>query len=64
MKDIKDNVQKVEGANVFLLGHKCYRCKHEWLPSDKDILPKVCPKCKSPYWDRQKVRFTKNDKKR
>ena len=28
------------------------RCGHKWLPKEetKDK-PKVCPKCKSPYWD-------------
>lgn len=33
---------------VQLWGYRCVRCGHEWLPRD----PKVCPKCKSPYWDR------------
>lgn len=26
----------------------CLRCGHEW-PTTGD--PRVCPKCKSPYWD-------------
>ncbi len=43
-----------KGANVVLIGNKCYRCNHEWLPKDKDKIPKVCPKCKSPYWDKPK----------
>jgi len=30
---------------------KCERCKHEWITRSKEI-PKVCPKCKSPYWDK------------
>ena len=29
------------------------RCGHEWVPRDSKE-PKVCPKCKSPYWDRPK----------
>jgi predicted Zn-ribbon and HTH transcriptional regulator len=37
---------------VKLLGYRCERCGHEWLPRDKDHTPRVCPKCKSPYWDR------------
>ncbi|MEM5836300.1 MAG: hypothetical protein QXR09_02075 [Candidatus Aenigmatarchaeota archaeon] len=43
---------------VTLLGYRCFRCKHEWLPRGKNI-PKVCPRCKSPYWDRpkKKLRF-------
>lgn len=33
----------------------CERCEHKWLPrdaeSDEPKLPRVCPKCKSPYWN-------------
>lgn len=36
---------------VKLWGYRCERCDHEWLPRDKSKDPKVCPKCKSPYWD-------------
>lgn len=31
---------------------KCSRCKHEWTPRKKDVV--ACPKCKSPYWDRER----------
>jgi len=27
---------------------KCLRCKHEWPTRGE---PRVCPKCKSPYWN-------------
>lgn len=36
---------------VKLDGYRCERCEWEWLPRDKTKDPKVCPKCKSPYWD-------------
>jgi rubrerythrin len=29
----------------------CERCGHEWYPRGEEK-PRVCPKCKSPYWDR------------
>lgn len=35
----------------------CERCEHQWIPRDPftdpgpEDLPKVCPKCKSPYWN-------------
>jgi DNA-directed RNA polymerase subunit RPC12/RpoP len=30
----------------------CERCEHDWVPRDAEAeLPKVCPKCKSPYWN-------------
>jgi len=28
----------------------CERCGHEWITRNLKK-PKVCPKCKSPYWD-------------
>jgi DNA-directed RNA polymerase subunit RPC12/RpoP len=39
-------------ARVKLSGYRCERCDHEWVPREKDQEPRVCPKCKSPYWDR------------
>ena len=29
----------------------CYRCGFTWKPKSRR-LPSVCPRCKSPYWDR------------
>jgi hypothetical protein len=37
---------------VKLDGCRC-RCGHEWLPRGAEK-PRVCPKCKSPNWDREK----------
>jgi predicted Zn-ribbon and HTH transcriptional regulator len=50
------------GANIFIVGNKCYRCGHEWIPSNKNQTSKVCPRCKSPYWDRPKINFGKGKK--
>lgn len=36
---------------VQLWGYRCERCSHEWVPRDKSQEPKVCPRCKSAYWD-------------
>lgn len=33
-------------------GFKCERCSHEWIPHNINNKPTVCPKCKSPYWDK------------
>ena len=35
----------------------CERCKHKWYPRSPEVV--ICPKCKSPYWDKKKVRLTK-----
>lgn len=35
------------------MGYRCTRCSHEWLPmKSSSEPPRICPKCKSPYWDR------------
>lgn len=37
------------------MGFRCERCSHEWIPrGDNENDPKVCPKCKSAYWDTPK----------
>ncbi len=38
---------------ITLRGYLCERCGHKWLPKDESMKdkPKVCPRCKSPYWD-------------
>ena len=41
-------------AKVMLQGYQCERCGHKWVPRNKDENPNVCPKCKSPYWDKPK----------
>jgi len=38
-------------ARVTLNGFRCERCEHQWVPRSKDEEPRVCPKCKSPYWN-------------
>ncbi len=37
---------------ITVMGFRCERCSHEWIPRDVEQEPAVCPKCKSPYWDR------------
>jgi DNA-directed RNA polymerase subunit RPC12/RpoP len=38
---------------IKITGYNCERCTHEWTPRSDD-LPTVCPKCKSPYWNKEK----------
>ncbi len=50
---------RVKEVTVYI----CERCEHEWVPriqpkrkgkpTEAD-LPTVCPKCKSPYWNRKR----------
>ena len=35
----------------------CQRCGHKWLP--RAFQRKVCPKCKSPYWDKERTRHAR-----
>lgn len=39
---------------ITIMGYRCERCEHEWIPRAQDRQPTICPKCKSPYWDRPK----------
>lgn len=42
----------------------CLRCNYKWLPKNNKI-PKVCPKCHNPNWDkRDKKRICKGCNKR
>lgn len=51
-------------AKVQLLvwGWRCERCSHEWVPREKQNEPKVCPKCKSPYWAKPRRETGKTSK--
>jgi uncharacterized OB-fold protein len=55
---------------VKLDGYRCERCGHLWVPRSKiDELPIICPKCKSPYWNKSrqaemKKKFDKIDRAR
>lgn len=40
-------------GNFHRLAIICKRCGHRWLP--KAFRQRVCPKCKSPYWDKERV---------
>jgi predicted Zn-ribbon and HTH transcriptional regulator len=31
----------------------CSRCGHQWWPRNTER-PRICPTCKSPYWDKPK----------
>jgi len=39
---------------------ECKRCGHRWIPRKTDI--RMCPKCKSPYWDRDRIIDIKKSK--
>lgn len=35
--------------------YKCNKCGKEWIPRTYKERPLVCPKCKSPRWDKKRV---------
>ena len=43
-------------GEIKLTGYVCERCNHIWAPrllkKSKKSKPVVCPKCKSPYWNK------------
>lgn len=42
-----------EMVKITVWGYRCTRCGHEWVPRASKP-PRVCPHCKSPYWDRER----------
>ncbi len=47
-------------ANIKLDGYRCERCDHEWLPRETtEGEPTICPHCKSPYWNRLRLKPAK-----
>ncbi len=38
-------------VKILVWGYRCERCQHEWVPRAEEE-PRVCPKCKSPYWNK------------
>lgn len=38
-------------GKIKIEGYVCERCKHTWTPREINKEPRVCPKCKSPYWN-------------
>ena len=38
---------------ITVMGFRCERCAHEWIPRvSAEEEPRVCPKCRSPWWNR------------
>ena len=37
---------------------ECLRCGHTWVPRQADV--RLCPKCKSPFWDTPKEELNAN----
>ena len=37
---------------------ECKRCGHKWIPRVAEV--RICAKCKSPYWDKEKKKKDKN----
>ncbi len=62
MSDMNRMVECPKCSHKFSLELKCTRCSHTWLPRG-DVLPKVCPFCKSPYWNNPRKAKHKNNKK-
>jgi rubrerythrin len=51
---LEDIYQKVYRSfrlgEITIKGFQCERCGHIWAPREEEQ-PKVCPRCKSPYWN-------------
>jgi len=39
---------------ITVMGYRCERCTHEWVPVSYDLEPSECPKCLSSLWNKPK----------
>jgi len=46
-----------QDKKIQLPKRKCLRCGHVWVARKVEI--KVCPNCRSPYWDTERTREVK-----
>lgn len=49
-----------EMVTIKTKGYRCLRCGHEWIPKRKEE-PRVCPNCKSPYWNKPRKKAKTED---
>lgn len=42
-------------TDIYLTKLHCLRCLYEWYPRS-ETMPKYCPRCNSPYWNRVRVK--------
>lgn len=47
--------QSKEGKKMSIEKLNCKRCLYSWYPKS-ETLPKVCPNCCSPYYNRDRVK--------
>ena len=52
-------IPEFEIPKIEVEGFQCERCGHKWVPRGSDEEPSVCPKCKSPYWNKPRKRKVK-----
>ena len=44
--------EQIELRNLNIFIKKCSRCSHEWMAKIEN--PVLCPKCKSPNWNKER----------
>lgn len=49
----KEEPKPLGAVEITVLSCRC-RCGHEWITRTTER-PRVCPKCKSPNWDKPKL---------
>lgn len=48
---------------VKLIKVKCKRCGYEWNPKKEIVTICANPKCRTPYWDRERINKPRKNKK-
>ena len=57
----KDKEVNIMEQKIVLKQYTCERCNHTWLPRTFER-PRICPRCKSAWWDTVKTKVSKIEK--
>lgn len=52
--DISKRMWQLKRMKTKIKKLNCLRCGHKWIPRKEDV--RMCPKCKSPYFDQKKAK--------
>jgi hypothetical protein len=60
---LKDGGGGMARVPITVMGFRCDRCGHEWIPRTSDDEPRVCPACHSYLWNQpgKKPRLSYDD---
>jgi len=56
---MKEEFDFTKMVKILKKGVACFRCGYEWVPKNFANLPKNCPRCNSPYYNKPRQKDLK-----